>query len=209
MPLPLIPTNRRTVLLGLFAVAGCTVRPETVAAAGTVYAVSNGWHVGLAVARTDLPDGLWPEVLDLPPSAFLQVGWGDRVYYPAPQPTVAMAMQAALRPGPSVLHLIPLARTPRSQPGVEVLAVPADVAALAAAVDASFDRPQRGPAAPVAPGLYPGSLFYPARGRFHLFNTCNTWAARKLAAGGVALEPGPVIGAEDLMRRLRRSAAPG
>ncbi len=50
---------------------------------------------------------------------------------------------------------------------------------------------------------YPDSNFYDARGRFHLFNTCNTWTARTLRAGGVNLSPSGVITADELVVRLR------
>ena len=56
-------------------------------------------------------------------------------------------------------------------------------------------------------GLYPDSLFYNARGAFHLFNTCNTWTARKLKQGGVAISPSGVVTADGLMRRLRRAVS--
>ena len=55
----------------------------------------------------------------------------------------------------------------------------------------------------VARGLYQDSWFYPAHGRFHLLNTCNTWTARMLTAAGVGVSPSGVNTAEDLMRRLR------
>ncbi len=49
---------------------------------------------------------------------------------------------------------------------------------LIAQIDNSFDRPEGGRGETVARGLYQDSWFYPAHGRFHLFNTCNTWTAR-------------------------------
>ncbi len=197
---------RRVFVLATLAVAACVTVPApapVAGARGTVFAVSNGWHVGLALATADLPDGTWPEVADLNDPRYVQVGWGDHVYYPARTPTGGMATRAALVPGPAVLHLIGLERRPAPQPGLEVLALEVDVVAFAHAVDAAFDRPAAAPAPVIAPGLYANSRFYPAHGRFHLFNTCNTWAARKLVTGGVTLEPGPVVTAEDLMRRLR------
>jgi uncharacterized protein (TIGR02117 family) len=175
-----------------------------------VYVVSNGWHTGLVVARADVPPGRIPEAADVADARYLEFGWGDREYYPAPRPTVGMALAAALTPSPAVLHLAGRDAPPRaSAAGFEALAVPLTTAGLerlVVRVDEAFERPTGGRAASVAPGLYPDSRFYPARGEFHLFNTCNTWIADKLAAAGIHLAPG-VITADDLMQRLRSALA--
>ena len=65
------------------------------------------------------------------------------------------------------------------------------------------ERPRGGRAEPISRGLYLDSNFYKARGTFHLFNTCNTWTARMLRAGGVNLSPSGVITADELVARLR------
>jgi uncharacterized protein (TIGR02117 family) len=172
-----------------------------------VYIASNGWHTAVVLARHDLPPGRVPEAADFPDAVFLEFGWGDREYFPAPRPTLDMVLAAALAPTPSVMHLAGLDRPPNEvYPEAEVLAVPLSVATLdrlVARIDASFDRPEGGRAETVARGLYHDSRFYPAHGRFHLFNTCNTWTARNLADAGVGVSPTGVVRAEDLMRRLR------
>ena len=67
----------------------------------------------------------------------------------------------------------------------------------------SFDRAGAGRAAMKARGIYPFSLFYPATGRFHLFNTCNSWTAQALTATGLGASLGGVNTAEDLVSRIR------
>jgi hypothetical protein len=77
---------------------------------------------------------------------------------------------------------------------------------LIEAIAGDFTRRQGNRAAPLSPGLYPNARFYEAEGSFHLFNTCNTWTARKLQAGGVALSPSGIATANELMDRLRKAA---
>jgi uncharacterized protein (TIGR02117 family) len=181
------------------------------AAAATVHVVSNGWHAGIVIARADLGAFAPPEAEDFPDAPYLEFGWGDRDYYPNPRPSVADAIAAGATPSPAVLHLAPRAAPPRPREGVEVVAIDIDdvaAARLARALSGAFDRPVGGRAQPIADGLYPDSLFYPATGRFHLFNTCNTWVARQLEAAGLPVSPSGIVRASELMARLRPLAAP-
>ena len=172
-----------------------------------IYVFSTDWHTGIVLARDALTPGLIPEAADFPRAAYLEFGWGDREYYPSPDPTMGMALAAALMPTPAVMHLAGHQRPPRTNiPEPEVLVLGLSAAALGrliAAIDASFERPEGGRAESLARGLYRDSWFYAAQGRFHLFNTCNTWTARMLSAAGLAISPSGVNSAEDLMKRLR------
>ena len=173
-----------------------------------IQVTSNGWHTAIVVpAPAIAAAGLLPEAADFPDAAFLEFGWGDRVYYPAKEKTVGMTLSAALVPTPAVMHMAGLAaaREERST-GPEVVSVPLTEAGflkLVEAIAAEFERPSGGRSEFVSRGLYRGSRFYHAHGTFHLFNTCNTWTARMLRAGGVALSPSGVVTADGLMTRLR------
>ena len=175
-----------------------------------IQVASNGWHTAIVVPAPDLvATGLLPEVADFPRAAFLEFGWGDRVYYPAKEKTIGMTLSAALVPTPAVMHMAGLATAPRDDnTSREVVAVPLTEAGflnLVEALAAEFERPAGGRAVSVSRGLYPGSRFYNARGEFHLFNTCNTWTARMLRAAGVAISPSGIVTADGLMARLRRA----
>lgn len=192
--------------------AACAPNPQPLLVdegepAHTIYVFSNGWHTSIVLSRDALAPGSIPEAADFPQAAFLEFGWGDREYYPSPRPTMGMALAAALTPTPAVMHLAGLPRPPQElYRKAEVLALRLSAEALGrliARIDASFDRPQGGRAETVAQGLYQDSWFYAAHGRFHLFNTCNTWTARMLSAAGVGVSPSGVMTADDLMRRLR------
>lgn len=206
----------RRLLLALLAVwlAGCAVAPSRAPGAGPadqrIFVTSNDWHTRIVVALADIPPGLLPEAADFPGASWLAFGWGDRDYYPSADPTPSLALKAALWPGPAVLHLVPMRAPPGTSDGVEVveLAVTkAGLRALIAALDAAVDRQGAPRATAIAPGLYPHSRFYPATGRFHLFNTCNRWSAAKLGAAGLPVRSVGVVTAEELMRQLRPLAA--
>ncbi len=176
----------------------------------TIHVVSNGWHTGIVVARALVPEGRIPEAEDFPEAQFLEFGWGDREYYPNPRPSLGAALAAGLVPTDSVVHLAGLGRPPQAGNGIEVIRLDVDAGGLArmiAAIDDAFDRGAARRADILTEGLHTQGKFYPAHGRFHLFNTCNTWVARKLRAAGVALSSGGVVTAGDLMGRLRDALA--
>ena len=177
-----------------------------------IQVASNGWHTAIVVPAPALAaTGLLTEAADFPHAAFLEFGWGDRVYYPAKEKTVGMTLAAALAPTPAVMHMAGLAGAPRAggsnREAIAVGLTEAGFLNLIEALAAEFERPAGGRAASVARGLYPGSRFYNARGSFHLFNTCNTWTARMLHAAGVAISPSGIVTADGLMARLREALA--
>jgi len=181
-------------------------------AKAVIFVSSNGWHSSIIVAKADLPPDRLAETADFPEARFLEFGWGDAVYYPAKQVTLGMTLRAALVPTPAVVHVVGLQAEPApSSPGAEVVSLPIDgknLGRLVDFIDASFERSGAARAAATGPGLTATSRFYPAKGRFHLFNTCNTWTARALAAAGFDVSASGTFRAEALMQQVRALAGP-
>lgn len=170
----------------------------------TIYVVSNGWHTGIVLARSNLPLGLIPEVNDFPTARFFEFSWGDAKYFPAPEKGLGMAMSALFTPTPAVLHLTGLPTHPRqvfpSAETVELQVTSEGFHNLVVFLDDTFARDDSQAS---LKGLYPFSRFYPATGRFHMFNTCNTWTARGLAGAGIPVSVTGTLQAEELMAQLR------
>jgi uncharacterized protein (TIGR02117 family) len=175
-------------------------------AAHRVWVVSNGWHTGIVLARADMPEAMIPEIADFPHARFFEFGWGDAEFYPAREGGAWLALRAAF-PGPAVLHLAGLSDHPaRIWPNVTILPFTVDADGLRRLLDFlsnSFDRAGAGRAVATARGVYPFSLFYPATGRFHIFNNCNSWTAQALTAMGIGASLGGVNTADDLISRIR------
>jgi len=173
----------------------------------TIYVTSNGWHSEIVLPRALVPAGAIPEASDFSDALYLSFGWGDETYYTSRTKTLGMTLSAALVPTPAVVHLAGLLGHPRDVfPADEVVAVRLSsngLRQLIAYLDASFDRET---ARETSQGLYLFSRFYPATGEFHLFNTCNTWTARGLQQGGLAIQVFGTSWAEDLMAQVRRVA---
>lgn len=189
--------------LAVLGVAACgaappppdTWRDSETAAAGAggtadIWIVQQAWHAGIVLPRSafaragaDLPESLES-------GRWVEAGWGDRAYYPDPSAGSAALTGAVAWPGPAVLQLVAVGRSPpaafASQAMVRLRVSRAAQARAARAVAATLapGEPER-----LAPALYGRGGFYPAAGGYHLFNTCNSWAARVLAAAGCRPAP--------------------
>ncbi|MCA3277722.1 MAG: DUF2459 domain-containing protein [Roseomonas sp.] len=195
--------GRRAVLGGLLLAPAFAFAAS---AARQIWVVSNGWHSGIVLARADVPESVIPEIADFSQVRFFEFGWGDAEFYPAREAGAWLALRAAF-PGPAVMHVAGLPDHPaRIWPNVTILPFAVDADGLRRLLDflrQSFDRAGAGRAVVAARGIYPFSLFYPATGRFHLFNNCNTWTAQALTAKGLGASLGGVNTADDLISRIR------
>ncbi len=185
--------------------------PPCTADCAVVHVINHGWHSALALRVTDIPPGLLPEATDFPGSDHLEFGWGDRDYYQADDPGPWLTLKAACWPTNSVLHVAGFSGSVNRQfdgyESVRLELTRERFQRLAEFVDQGFDRQGKFKADPLRPGYGLNSRFYPARGTFHLFNTCNSWIAQALAAAGYSMGVLDPITTDELMTRLR--AAPG
>jgi uncharacterized protein (TIGR02117 family) len=175
-----------------------------------IFVASNGWHSAIFIAKTTIPRNSIPEITDFPKAVFLGFGWGDAAYFPERDPGVLTLLNAALQPTPSVVHVTGLSSHPRDAfPKDEVIRLTLSAEGFRKLLDflnGAFARVGAGRAAVFAPGLHRYSKFYRAQGEFHLFNNCNSWTARGLAAAGLPLDPDTTFRAESLMASLREIA---
>jgi uncharacterized protein (TIGR02117 family) len=141
----------------------------------------------------DVPRGAWPEHRDFPGARYLEVGWGDRDFYQAPEPTSGLALRAAFRSRASVLYVTALDAPPGG------FSAPADIlpirlsveeaGQLAAFIGRAYARDESGRAIPLPPGPWGSGRFYLATERYLLLRTCNTWTAKALQAAGCTVRP--------------------
>ncbi len=173
-----------------------------------VHVVRHGWHSGIVVRAADVPEHAWPARREFIGAEYLEVGWGDRVYYPAPDPSLWLGLRALLWPTAGVLHMVafsgPVEHYFASAEIVALQLTPQGFARLVAAISASHELDAAGQPIPLGPGLYGTSRFYASREAFHLFATCNVWTAAMLREAGVPVSPAlsPTAGA--LFAKLRR-----
>jgi uncharacterized protein (TIGR02117 family) len=206
------------LVLGVSSVlflAACAPRPPAAlmtASTGSrsVYVISNGWHTGLVLPRAQISAEVWPEQGELAPAPFLEVGWGDSAAYLADRITVRVAIVAALGSS-AALHLAGLDGLPtergRKIDVVEVRLTPREFDDLTGFISRSYARDGTGNTIWLARGYTDNSAFYRARGRYHLFNTCNTWTAQALRAAGCPIVSALILTAPQLVAQALSACA--
>lgn len=195
----------------LFVPAGCVSSvPRTPHQDYTIYLVSHGWHAGIVLPWTAEAARAWPAGLHLKRPRFVEVGWGERDYYPAPGFRFGLALKALFWRNDSVLHIVgfdaPVEVYFRASERVALGLSTAEYARLTAAIAASFARGPDGRAHFIGPGLYGDSGFYLARESYHLFRTCNVWTARTLKQAGLPFRPATAFSTGNLLDQARGMA---
>jgi uncharacterized protein (TIGR02117 family) len=172
-----------------------------------IYVIDHGWHTGIAVRRADLPEGVSPERADVADSEYVEVGWGNREFYMAPEGTVGLALKAVLWPTPGVLHVVgfdgPVPQFFPQREIVEILVSDRGLQRLAAFIGDAYARDGSGRTMVAGRGQYANSRFYAAREKYSLLKTCNTWTARALRSAGLPLTSLYAVSAGNVMRQTR------
>lgn len=201
-----------TLYLLLLAACACNVgvKPQPVLETGskTVFLVAHGWHSGMVIKRADIPVDLLPERGDFPQAEYLELGWGERDFYRAPEVGFWLTLKAALWRNASVLHVVGFdGQVTHYFPQAEILQLDlseSSFLALIRYIDASFARGDAPSAAALGAGLYGDSKFYASGETFHLFKTCNVWLARALRAAGLDMTPSLALTTTALMKQASR-----
>lgn len=208
-------------LLGLLAIGGCAgpavslapLRAEPTLAGPTrdVWVVRHGWHTRVAVRFTDIDSRLWPESREFGEAAYVEVGWGDRDFYPNPDPRVWDAIDAVVRATPAALHVGVLDVPPPAVFGdegtVRVSVPAAGIERLSRFIAGHYVRDAGGSPVRIRAGQYPRSAFYLAKGRYHaLTYNSNNWTASALQAAGASMDPASAMTASTVMRQAAEIA---
>jgi len=175
-----------------------------------VYVIERGWHSDIGLPAEEITGPLTTLERRFPGVRFLTFGFGERQFLLARQVTLG-GMLSALLPSQSALLVTALSATPEAAFGAEhvvTLHVSRDgLARIEAAIWLELEKPPDGEPPVLADGPYPGSVFYAARGTYDAFDTCNTWTADMLHAGGLPVPTAGVLFVGQVMGMARSIAA--
>lgn len=178
----------------------------------SIYIVSHGWHTGIVVKRQDIPPDTWPESKDFPDAEYLEVGWGDKVFYQAPKILLRNKLKAILWPTSSVLHIVGFSDSveaffPHSEI-IELELSQAGFEQLYLYIYHSYAKDGSGESIEMGPGLYGNSRFYLSREKYHAFKTCNVWTAKALRSTGYPITSFYTLPTESVMSQVRKLGKP-
>jgi uncharacterized protein (TIGR02117 family) len=172
--------------------------------------VHDAWHAAIVIRTVDIPAAVLPELRDFPSAEHLEFSWGDRDYFPAPNPGIGLALKAAFWSSGSILHVVGSdGALEKVFPGAEIIEIGLSedgFQRLIKFISGTFSRSSPGTPAEARPGLSPNGRFYPAEGKFSILRTCNTWVAEALSAAGLPVSPRYIITARGLDDQVRSVA---
>jgi uncharacterized protein (TIGR02117 family) len=196
----------------VLSLSACTppVGPVGPPGPAVVYIVDRGWHTDVTLPVDEISGPLAMLEASFPGVRFLSFGFGERQFFMARHTTLGETLSALL-PSQSALLMTALSATPEAAFGTRnVVALhisSTGSAAIQAAIWQELARSPQGQPIPLAGGPYPGSVFYAARGTYDAFDTCNTWTADVLHAGGLPVSSKGVVFSGQIMGEVRTIAA--
>ncbi len=175
---------------------------------GEFFVLQAGWHTGIVLRTKDVSPADWPEVVNYLRHTYVDIGWGDERFYQAEGSPTILAARAALIPTTSVIHIVPFSVHPLNLYSGEnylkrVEATPQQFSELCRIISESFERDES--RSPIESRVNESSQnFFKAKGKYHIFNTCNTWVVRCLKDAGFDVNPNGVITQQHLINALKK-----
>ncbi len=196
-------------MLGCVILAACSATPSACTSSrlgrDLTYVVSRGWHVEVGLPTAELRGPLTFYRMVFPQARALMFGYGKQTFFTAKVETPSDYLLGPF-PGEAVIQatglLVP---PPLAYPNTDVLELTLPQGGARALSDFIWDelgKDHAGEPRLVAPGNFPGSIFYAARTGYTLAHTCNTWVAQALHAAGLPVSPAGVVFSGQLAARL-------
>jgi len=207
----------RTLSITFFLVliSACASKPYAIPSAldnatertHEIYVVSHGWHTGLVVPAEPLQSRLPGLKSRFGVTPNLELGWGDKGFYQAPEITLALALRALFWSSGSIIHIVAV---PSDVPAyfskskvAKLCLTDTEYISLLDFISSSFYQNQQTEIVPIKNGIYGESQFYEGVGNYHLLNTCNSWTAKGLHSAGMDISPTFNLSAGSVMHSVQ------
>jgi uncharacterized protein (TIGR02117 family) len=167
-----------------------------------VYLVKNNWHTGIVFKVNDVLHDL-PEISEFKNYNYVDIGWGDADFYQYPEFDAGLAVKALFYPTGSAIRVEAFNLTIERYIELSDMAVlikmnNTELSELLNFISNEFYKDDE--KLVELSRRYSGHIvYYHAKGKYHLFNTCNTWVAKGLRNSGIEIKD-KIILAEQLFR---------
>ncbi|MCW8804347.1 MAG: DUF2459 domain-containing protein [Ignavibacteriaceae bacterium] len=159
----------------------------------TVYLIKQRWHTAVVFHTEDIDLLILPEVNYFQGAELIDIGWGDEAFYQYPEFDWDLAYQALFYSTPSTLRIegifIQLIEYFNVSEIVVELKINDDqLKFLLEYISETVWRDESSKPKILSTQYLNRIYFLKANGKYHLFNTCNTWLARGLKSTGLEIK---------------------
>lgn len=172
-----------------------------------IYVTHKDWHTNLLVESAALLPHAPQLARDFLGTRFLRIGWGDGDYYPSDNPSMGMGARALVASRYPALRVMGFTGDPRPvTPAGTImpLAISSQgMRTLAKQLEDSIERDTHGRPTLLGTPVPGQDVYYRSKGRYSLFNTCNTWTSRSLQSAGIPISPALRLTQSSVMKQVR------
>lgn len=175
----------------------------------SVYLMNTGIHTGLIIPVNTFSEEKIIALKFLKGYKYIDFGWGDEDYYQKPGGgKFCLGVKAVALPTSSVMRVQGFNNSPEDVAPWSDFALRFDLNTdsfrrLCEYIDRSFRRDEKRGLIETLRKRNGEIIFFKSVYYYHLFNTCNTWAARGLNHSGLDISSFMIITAEDLYKVAR------
>ncbi|BDQ02939.1 DUF2459 domain-containing protein [Ignavibacterium sp.] len=172
-----------------------------------IYFIKQRWHTAIVFRTSDIDSNIFPVVKNFRNYNLIDIGWGDEEFYQYPDFDWELAFKALLYPTSSTLRVEGISIPKElyfdlSEIVVKMIVTDEQFKEILKFIDDTFDRDDSGEK--ILSSKAGGQIiFYAAKGKYHLFNTCNTWLARCMNKAGLKIKT-DIILTEQLFNELAK-----
>lgn len=168
-----------------------------------VFLVKENWHTGIMFRIDDYTTGLLPALKYFKDYQYIDIGWGDADFYQTPGFDLFLAAKAILIPTPTVMRFdgykFPIEKIIEWREFALKFELPKErFLKLINFISDHFILDENGELCISKHESNSPVYFFKSKGEYHLFKTCNTWAAQALNSTGIDVDTFGLITAGQL-----------
>lgn len=173
-----------------------------------IYIIKSYWHTGIILPVNERTISQIPLLSDFTGNKFVDIGFGDRVFYLDPEYDIALAARAILVPTESTVRIASVIGTVddivrRSDYTLKIKLKLTELDSLCKYINDTFYKDDNEELVLIESKAGGQIKYFEGEPKYHLFNTCNTWVARALNFAGLDfIEPANIISSKDLFAEL-------
>ncbi len=175
----------------------------------TLHLINYSWHTGLIIPVNDFTIKHIPVINYFKDYDYVDIGWGDEEFYQHPDFDLYLGAKAIIYPTPSVIriegyHLEIDFIIDLSEFAIRFDLTEGNFIKLSEFINQSFSSQEPAGYKITSKQKNGKIVFYASSLKYHLFNTCNTWAAKALKSAGFNVEPTGIITDDQLFEKIKK-----